>query len=263
MRFKIHLGVVRGSVLPINYQYPISSWIYKSINRADSEFARLLHEKGYLGFKEGRPFKFFTFSKLDIPERDVYEDRLIIKSSEVYLEVSFLIEQAVEKFITGIFQHQHVGIGDKRSNVDFEVLGIEANPIKVCSDEVNITTHSPIVISQPEVLNGKLRARYLSPKDPDYKKYFLQNLIRKSESYSAYTGYAINPNWLKVMDWELLHGRVKSKMQIIKAETAQQTKVRGYEYNFKLKAPEPLIEIGLASGFGEKNSLGFGCSDII
>lgn len=263
MRFKIHLGVARGSVLPINYQYPISSWIYKSINRADSEFAKFLHEKGYTGPKEGKPFKFFTFSKLVIPKREIFEDRLIIKCPVIYFEVSFLIEEAVEKFITGIFQNQYFGIGDKKSNVDFEVMGIEARPISIESDEVKVTTHSPIVVCQPEHLNGKLRAKYLSPLDSNYKKYFLRNLIRKTENYCAFTGNSIDPKWSNVLDWELLNSKVKSRMETIKADTPQQTKVRGYEYNFKIKAPKSIIEIGLASGFGEKNSLGFGCADII
>ena len=57
--------------------------------------------------------------------------------------------------------------------------------------------------------------------------------------------------------------KVKSRLETIKAGTNAETKVRGYQYAFKLKAPEPLVRIGLLAGFGEKNSLGFGCGEVV
>ncbi|MEQ8338885.1 MAG: CRISPR-associated endoribonuclease Cas6 [Cyclobacteriaceae bacterium] len=248
----------RGSVLPLNYQYPLSSWIYKCINRADSEFASFLHQQGYTGARAGKPFKFFTFSKLDVPKREIYEDRMIIQSEAVYFTLSFLIEQAAEKFITGVFQQQHVGIGDKKSQVDFEVSGIEARPTSV-RDQIVLRTASPIVVSKPEMRGDKMHATFLSPEDEGYKNYFLQNLIRKYESYASYTGDSISTTFDQKMDWEMMQGSVRSRLVTIKANTPAETRVRGYDYIFKLTAPEPLVRIGLLAGFGEKNSLGFGC----
>lgn len=263
MRFLLTLTVKRGSILPLNYQYPISSWIYKCINRADSDFALFLHEQGYRGAKSGKPFKFFTFSKLDIPKREIYEDRLIVQSSEVFLILSFLVEQAAEKFVAGVFQHQHAGIGDKKSQVDFEVTHIEARPVPVSSEMV-IRTTSPIVVSKPMMeLGKKMKAKFLSPKEEEYKDYFLQNLIRKYESYAHFTGNSISADHAEAMDWSLEKGRVKSNLETIKAGTPAETKVRGYDYSFRLVAPVPIMRIGLLAGFGEKNSLGFGCGEVL
>lgn len=263
MRFLLTLRVKRGSVLPLNYQYPVSSWIYKCINRADSEFAAFLHQQGYLGPASGRPFKFFTFSKLDVPKREIYEDRMIIQSSVVYLTLSFLVEQAAEKFITGVFQHQHAGIGDKKSQVDFEVGAIEARPVPV-SNEILVRTTSPIVVSKPVMEPGKrMKAKFLSPEDEGYKDFFLQNLIRKYESYAHFTGNSISTDYAETLDWSLEKGRVKSRLETIKAGTPAETKVRGYDYSFRLTAPKPIMRIGLLAGFGEKNSLGFGCCECI
>lgn len=259
MRFRLTLTVKNGAILPINYQYPLSAWIYKSINRADADFANFLHEKGYQSAKAGRSFKFFTFSKLEVPKHEIYEDRLIIKSSEVYLTLSFLVEEAAEKFITGVFQHQRMGIGDKKSQVDFEVGLIEASPVPIATEMI-LRTVSPIVVSKPMLENGKkLRAKFLSPEEPDYKDYFLQNLLRKYESYATYTGESIVPDAQEELHWELQQGRIKSSLETIKAHTPAETKVRGYSYSFKLIAPMPLMRIGLLAGFGEKSSLGFGC----
>ena len=257
LRFLLTLRLKRGSILPLNYQYPISSWIYKCINRADSDFARFLHQQGYAGTQTKRPFKFFTFSRLDVPEKEIYEDRLIIRSTEVYLTLSFLVEQAAEKFITGVFKQQHVGLGDKKSQVDFEVNRIETRPIAI-RDQVTIQAHSPIVISKPHLTNSKMKAQFLSPKDEGYKAFFLQNLIRKYDSYATFTGNSVSPHFHETMDWQLASPHVKSSLQTIKAGSDQQTKVRGFSYRFHLTAPEPLMRIGLLAGFGEKNSLGFG-----
>ncbi|MEQ8469687.1 MAG: CRISPR-associated endoribonuclease Cas6 [Marinoscillum sp.] len=263
MRFRLTLHVKRGSILPLNYQYPISSWIYKCINRADSDFASFLHEQGYNGAKAGKPFKFFTFSKLHVPERDIYQDRMVIKSSQVYLTLSFLVEQAAEKFVTGVFQQQHAGIGDKKSQVDFEVGSIEARPVPIGNDLL-IKTSSPIVVSRPEIdKDGKMRAQFMSPEDEGYNDYFLKNLINKYESYAHYTGNSISAAFTESMDWTLEKDRVKSRLETIKSGTKAETKVRGYDYTFRLRAPEPMVRIGLLAGFGEKNSLGFGCGEVV
>ena len=255
--------VKRGAILPINYQYPLSSWIYKCINRADSGFAGFLHEQGYQGAKEGKPFKFFTFSKLHIPRREIYQDRIIIQSPEVYLTLSFLVERAAETFVTGVFQHQHAGIGDAKSQVDFEVGKIEARPVAISTD-VQIRTTSPIVVSRPVMENGhRMKAQYLSPEAAGYKALFLRNLVRKYEHYAHFTGNSIPPDPAATMGGTLEKGPVRSRLETIKAGTAAETKVRGYDYRFRLTAPEALVRIGLLAGFGEKNSLGFGCGEVV
>ncbi|WP_154858646.1 hypothetical protein [Cyclobacterium xiamenense] len=62
MRLLITLQKEAGSLLPINYQYELSSLIYKTIDRADSHFSDFLHQQGYLAF--GRSFRLFTFSRI-------------------------------------------------------------------------------------------------------------------------------------------------------------------------------------------------------
>lgn len=48
MQFKITLLSDRKSnIIPINYQYPLSSAIYKIIAKGDSGYSNLLHESKY------------------------------------------------------------------------------------------------------------------------------------------------------------------------------------------------------------------------
>lgn len=183
---------------------------------------------------------------------------MILQCPEVYLTLSFLVEQAAEQFIRGVFEHQHGGIGDKRSQVDFEVERIEVLPEEVAG-QVTVRTLSPVVVSVPLWENGHRKSRFLSPEDAGYGERLLQNLIRKYESYAAFTGTRCLTDLAGELDWQLVPGRMKSSLVTIKAHTPQETKVRGFSYAFRLTAPVPLMRIGLLAGFGEKNSLGFGC----
>jgi len=49
MRFKIIISTdtVNTLLIPINYQYPLSSAIYRIIAKGDRQYADFLHEKGY------------------------------------------------------------------------------------------------------------------------------------------------------------------------------------------------------------------------
>ena len=55
MRFSLNLSLVdrNRNVLPDNYQYELSSWIYKVINHSDPAFAEWLHNRGFsnVGFR--------------------------------------------------------------------------------------------------------------------------------------------------------------------------------------------------------------------
>ena len=62
-------------------------------------------------------------------------------------------------------------------------------------------------------------------------------------------------------DFKLLSAP-KQKLVTIKPYTDNETKVRGFVYSFRLKAPVALQELGYYAGFGEKNSMGFGCGEV-
>src|SRR5690554_6855265 len=102
MRFKIRLTrTSQGKYLPINYQYELSSAIYKVINRADSAFSNFLHSQGYLAF--GNQFRLFTFSRLNFNGYRVLRETSRIEhyGEEASFEITFLVDRAAEEFIKG------------------------------------------------------------------------------------------------------------------------------------------------------------------
>lgn len=250
MRFKLTARAVKtisGNKLPINYSYPLSSWIYGVIARADKAYAEWLHENA---FNDGnKVFKFFTFSNLQIPEYKFSGDRLFILSDTISFYLSFLPEKSTENFIKGIFQNQEFSLGDKQSRVHFRIEQIELCPSPDLKTATTFKTLSPIVVSLKEA-DG--RVTYLSPEREEYSRCLLNNLKEKYKTYyqEEYTGS-------EDFDFELL-SLAKPRLITIKADTPAQTKIKAYAYTFRLKADEALMKLAYEAGAGGKNSMGFG-----
>ena len=258
MRFKVtlHLTDTKLNILPINYQYELSAWIYHTIPYANPEFSEWLHDKGYSTGTQR--FKFFTFSNLDIPHGGyrVNGDRLKLLSETCSLQISFLIEDAAMPFITGIFQNQDFILGDNLSRVPFKVQMVERLPDPVFTNEMTFTALSPVVVGRSRLPEGGKGTAYLSPVDTEYERLFFQNLSRKVEVNKP--GLEITPDQIAECHFQLI-GKPKSKMISIKNNKQEATKIKGYLFQFRIIAPAEWIRVGYFAGFGEKNGLGMGC----
>lgn len=265
MRFQIKFRLEgKKQVLPMNYQYPLSSWIYKVLEKGDADLSGFLHREGYR-LENGKTFKLFTFSQLHFPHRTFKiipkTDRMELWSRNVWLTVAFQLPQPAEKFVMGLFRDQTVTIGDRISQVTMEVESVEAvKEPGIASEAVKIRCLSPVVITENRP--GEKYETYLSPLDEHYAGLFFHNLLDKhkivSGEFAGLDPFA-KDNKLK---FECLTGKPKRKMQIIKAFTPEEVKVRGFLFEFTLTAPAALIRTGLNSGFGAMNAMGFGCGEV-
>jgi CRISPR-associated endoribonuclease Cas6 len=256
LRIQVILTKEKGNLLPINYKYELSSWIYKVLHRGNPDFSDWLHSQGYTF--EKRRFKLFTFSDLFGFEYVIKKDRLMIQSNEVQLILGFRIDEAVQHFIEGLFKNQKMGLGDKHSQVDFIVSRIERLPDPVFNKTVSFETLCPMIISKPRDQNGTYGAEYLSPEHAEFAERLFNNLEKKAiaEIHTNTSGVFSFESTPK--QFELL-SKPKRKKITVKAHTPRQTELIGYEFRYRITAPTQLIEIGYDAGFGEKNSLGFGC----
>lgn len=259
MRFKLILSRTgKRNFLPFNYQYELSAWIYKIISAADTDFSQFLHGPAYSSGSKN--FKLFTFSNLNLQPFKIHKEhkRIEMLGQEATLEISFLIDKAAETFIKGLFINQHCVIGDRISQIEFVVGRIEATPPPFFKETMAYTTLSPLCLSVP----GEKHAQYLHPKDPLYGNLLIKNLTQKFQVLpTAATTIPEEPIELSTINFNFkLLSEPKSRLITIKALTAQETKLRGYDFKFELTAPLFLHEIGYYGGFGEKGSLGFGCA---
>lgn len=264
MRIKITFNL-HGSrqVLPLNYQYPLSSWVYKVLGQGDRDFSQFLHEHGYRQENQ-KTFKLFTFSNLQFPDKTWRiikgTDRMEIFSPTAQLILSFQIPVAVEKFVTGLFKDQKTEIGDRISTVKMEVAAIEMLPQPEFLETMHFSTLSPVVVTQ--VTDENKYEQYLKPGDKDYERLFFKNLIDKHNAYLQSTDAKALLFENKNLKLTTLTKKPVSRLQTIKAHTSEEVKVRGYLFDFEITAPPPLIKTGYESGFGAMNALGFGCGEV-
>lgn len=259
MRFKLSLSVTDApnALLPVNYQYPLSAWIYKTIHEGDHAFARFLHETGFR--TGGAAYKFFTFSRLQFPHRGfvMQGDRMKLLTEKAELEVSFLAPEAIQHFVSGLFSNQHFRIGDKQSAVNFRVEKVEAVPLPLFEQTMIYRTLSPILVSYKT--DDARNAHYYKPQENEYNTLFLNNLKQKAVSVISHGLIQSFEPGNGELSFKLSDSKVRSNLIKIKADTPAETRIRGFLYSFELTAPLLLHKIGYLGGFGEKNSLGLGC----
>jgi len=250
MRFKVTLRAnkdVYGNQLPISYQYELSAWIYGVIAKSDNLYASWLHDNGFP--IHNRRFKMFAYSNLS-PHCKVIGDRMVIQDDTMHFFLSFLPEKSTEKFVRGIFTESKFALGDKRSRVQFQVESIEILPMPDRFDNnYEFQTLSPIVVSTKRD-DGSIE--YISPEKEGYEKFLANNLKQK---YQAFYNTPFDGD--EYFEFRLT-SPAKARLITIKADTPEMTRVKGFNYRFKLSADYKLIQIMYEAGLGEKNAIGFG-----
>lgn len=257
MRFRLTLRVERekGTLLPLNYQYELSSWIYRLLNRSDSRFGAWLHERGYCG--EGKNFKLFTFSHLQVPAFQVKGDRMDIRSERIGLVVSFYPMELAEPFVSGTFCGCSFVLGDRKSQIHFSVEAVERCPEVEFSRKMEFRALSPIFMDERRG-RRKNPTRHLSPDDPAFGPLIHANLVEK---YRAIHKCPPPEEW-EPTRFRLL-GSLKSKVIAIKQSSGMPTRLRGYLCRFALEGEPELLSIAYHVGIGRLNSQGFGCMEVL
>ena len=253
MRFKItfHIDRSLGDCLPINYQYEQSAVIYKILSNADKAYSEWLHDNGFQ-LDNGKHFKLFCYSRFQFEKYRIIPKAgcINIIGDKVEWFVSFLPEKSTAEFVHGLFANQHVVIGNKDYRVALDVVSIEALSSVPLEDAMTFRVNSSICIREKK---GN-RVEYLSPLDNHYKEGLLKGLLAR---YESFYGCPFMGD-ISSFGFELLTHKPKSVLITIKADTPEQTRVRGYRYDFRLKAPIELMKIAYEGGLGELCSQGFG-----
>lgn len=254
MRLKLTLQHYPNQVLPVNYQYLIASWIYRTLGNANSEYATRLHEEGY-DFA-GKTYKLFTYSTLHPKWFDLNKraETFTLAQGPTELVLSFHMQDALQHFVVGLFKDQRFSLeSGRRFRADFEITGIETLPKPTFHKTMRFRTITPICLSRNE--EGKTHAQYLPPELPEYGELLIQNLMRKYRAAFADVAATSDMPNLEYFAYSNtsfhLLNRPKSKLLAIKG-----VKMRGWLFDFELTAPRELLEVGYFGGFG------VGCSGL-
>lgn len=253
MRFKLTL-TSSGSqnLLPMNYQYYISAWIYRVLKSADEAFATFLHEKGY-GIGDSKLYKLFCFSRLEFGKPKLLKEKQLFELSckQIHLQISFDIPEAATNFIKGLFASNSFYLGDRNNGIDFMVTGIEASSPPDFKTTLNYSLSTPWVVSIKE--EGSKHARFIYPDSPEFVTCATKHIREKYVS-------------TRLQDPGLITLKPSTPFKrsgyLIKPGTAEETRIVGSLFDFELTAPIDVHQMVWSAGICEKSSNGFGWIEV-
>jgi len=258
------------AAIPFDYNYALHSAIYALIEKSSGEYSEYLHDKGFPGESVKKRFKLFTFSKLFFTPTKIKKNGFN-GVKEIYFVFSTPIEQSYEHLILGLFSDQTFHLNFSGKKIDFSVTQVESLPEPQFDSECKFLCLSPIAVStQRKKENGRLEQHYLDYMNPEEREHFIKNIKKNliNKYWTFYkTDYADHEHEFKFsFDVNYIakrQGKISKLIHFKKIDNNIKTKIKGFEAPFKIIADPELIKIGYDCGFGNDNSAGMGCVEII
>ncbi len=256
MRIKLTLNrTTRQKMLPMDYQYYISAWIYKVLYKADKGFATFLHEKGY-GSSDTKLYKRFCFSRLNFGKPKLWKEQKVfeILANNIELQLSFDVPEIASNFVKGLFMEQEFFLGNKFNGIDFKVVRVETMPEPEFSETMQYKLQTPWVVSLR--VEGCKQAKYLYPTDEGFIEYSLKHISEKYKN--NHDSSLLNEPLCFKPSKDFKRSGFK-----VKAGQKDATRVVGNLFSFELSAPVEIHKMIWNAGVSEKSSSGFGWVEIL
>jgi CRISPR-associated endoribonuclease Cas6 len=288
MRIKLTLFPANGKVvLPISYNYFLTSLIYKIIHNSSEDYSRFLHDEGYKLGESKKGFKLFTYSMLTSKKFKIGGEKIIFLNSHVQWQISSPLDNFIQHLVTGVFaEGQGIEIKPGLNGPSrFLIERVETLSKPEFKKTMRFTCLSPITVSKvtgsPTLEGGgeggfygkasedsprplrervrvrgdteKLRCHYLRPWEDGFTEAVRNNMIKK---YKLVHGKNIEDSEFKIkIDTDYMN---RKSGKITKNINFKGTNIIGFMAPFEVTGSPELVEIGYEAGFGEKGSMGFG-----
>lgn len=209
MRLKIRLNAFNSDRLPVNYNYPLSSAIYKLLRFGSPEFSEYLHDVGYK--LEGKSYKLFTFA-LRFYQYQMAGKIIKLNSPRADLIVSSpLIDDFIRNFILGSFKSQVLELYGEGITSAFTIEQMEALPDIDFAGRQKFRTLSPLVLSTVKENEGRRSQYFFRYHDNinDINRVINSNLRNKYKLLynKAYEGEPLTFEW----DNEFINRKLSGK----------------------------------------------------
>ncbi|MBZ2175797.1 CRISPR-associated endoribonuclease Cas6 [Schnuerera sp. xch1] len=245
MKETLILEPVKGNetILSIQYNHIIQAMLY---NQLEEEISTFLHEEGFQ--KENRTYKMFTFSRLMGKFYLDKEEGKIIFYGPIKLTISSYYNEFSNSIGNNLLSSQTIKLGNNTLRV--KELAVKQENIE--NNQIKIKTLSPIVTySTLYRKDGKKFTYYFNPQEGKFSEIVSSNLKNK------YKAYYLKDAPEEDVEIEPIS---KTKLSVVKYKDFV---IKGYSGKFIMKGPVPLLQMGIGTGLGSKNSQGFGCVEVI
>ena len=257
MRIELTLQSVKSEqLLSYNYQYQISSLLYRLLHNSSSEFATILHDNGLSW--DNKDYKLFSFSRIQLDDYTPAKEGLYV-SGILKLFISSPIDDFVKHLVDGIFHQNEIRIG----KAIFQPVELQILRTPKFGTKTTGLCCSPLVVSTARKMDGALKPYYYRATDPEIGEAVGANLLRK---HAAFTNKPPRDGLIKFLfDQNYLDRKSPkevSKLITIKEGSQEATQIKGVIAPFHLTGPPELIEFAWHAGLGERTSQGFGFWEI-
>ncbi len=246
MRITFDFESEQNIVLPVNYQNYLHGLIYSNIS--NQEVRSKLHDEGII--YNGNKFKHFTFSRLLGSFEYDGKRKTLNFGKKVRFVFSTKLEDVESDILHSLFTKEELSLGGnkiKLSSIEASDKDFENNKEK---ESWNIQMLSPLtVFSRYEnVLNGKNRTVYFSPKSKELSGIISSRLKRK------YLAYYKTTNGL---DFNITITPLSKESKVV-AKLKGNEFVEAYDGRFEISGHPEVLKFAYDVGIGKKNSFGFG-----
>ena len=244
MRLLLEFGSEKEFVVPIDYNYQIQGFLYKSIS---PKLARILHDEGFEAGK--RKFRLFTFSRI-LGDYEIKKTEGNIKFlSPFRLVVNSVLNEFIQGLAEELLRRKSVRIASHRVSL----ASAEVADSTIDRDKVKIKMLSPVTIystlSHPD---GRKKTYYYSPYEAEFSQLISENVVKKFRAYFSraprgsisLTPLKVNPGNQKIV---LYKGTI----------------IKGWTGIYELSGDRELMKMAYDAGLGGKNSQGFGCFEVV
>lgn len=228
--------------MTFNYQHDVLRNIYKYIEIADSNKAKMLHRTGYR-VESGHKYKLFNFTLLF--EDAVFGQDITCNADTVIKLVLSGKKDIVNSIIKGLMDVRTLNI----DNISLDFVGTEGDKRTYIEEVVLYSALSPIITSTRDDEGNIV---YLSPYDEGYFKNLAVNAKRKyklvyKKEYEGDIFFEIDDLF-----------NMRDKFVRIKRGG-----VKGMTYDIWIQAERDMQRVIYYLGLGQNSSIGCGCMNFV
>ncbi len=266
MRIKLSLIAQNTDYLTADYHHSLSASIYNSLQFGSKEFSEFLHDKGFI--LKGRSYKLFSYALRF--NRIIYEGKFIkLLDRNISLIISSpMVDEFIKSFVLGTFMSKQIEIFGNYKKIVFAIKQAELLPVPEFDNHTKFRLLSPLVLSIKKSNERQTYAYYLRHDDDIniINRALNQNLINKFYLVNGtpFSGENLILQW----DNDYIQQRINENKRLTKkisitSDIHNPIDIIGINVPFSVMGNPELIKIGYLAGFGEKNSMGFGLTEVI
>ncbi|GAB2634038.1 CRISPR-associated endoribonuclease Cas6 [Belliella aquatica] len=246
-----------ASQFALNYQYQLSAALEGIFEQADfSKLQLFLNEKNE--FVRYIPF---TFSNLELDKIKIIKEKgsLIHQGDEATLDIRILLEEDATDYLFHLIHGKQISLHSGEDTVKYRICAIEVVPPPVFKGVMVYSAVTPVFLFDQSGLGG---SEFISPTDSRYPELFKTDLLKRfASAIPELKSITKLDHYCPEIEFQPI-SQVEEEEIVFNMYQYELVHLKGFRYDFKLKASPLLQEFGYYAGFGAQNSLGFGCVNV-